>query len=101
MRVQRVAQTVAASCPFRCLHWVSLWHGKVVPGSLFERRTLAENGSGLGMANEWLSLASPPFSFTQWIAVFFPPELSLHINTALTVSQGRGLAGGRGRGAVE
>lgn len=57
---------------------------------------MAENGSGLGMANDWLSLSPLPF-LTQWIAVFFPPELSLHINTVVTVSQGRGL----GWGAVQ
>lgn len=33
--------------------------------------------------------------FTRWIAVFSPPELSLHINAALTVSQG-----GEGGGGV-
>lgn len=48
------------------------------------------------MANDWLSLSPLP-SLTQWIAVFFPPELSLHINTTVTVSQGRGL----GWGAVQ
>lgn len=45
------------------------------------------------MANDWLSLSPLPF-LTQWIAVFFPPELSLHINTVVTVSQGRGLGVG-------
>lgn len=41
---------------------------------------------------------SPSIPFlTQRIAVFFPPVLSFHINTAVTVSQGRGL----GLGAVQ
>lgn len=45
------------------------------------------------MANDWLSLSPLPI---QWIAVFVLPELSLHINTAVTVSQSRELGAGVG-----
>lgn len=54
---------------------------------------IAVSGSELSMANDWLCLFPLP-SLTQWIAIFFPPELSLRIITVVTVSQGSGLGWG-------
>lgn len=59
------------------------------------------DGRDVGGVGQLKMAASPGFLpnllfllFTLWIAVFYPPELSVHINTALTVSHGRGAGGG-------